>query len=129
MDSSEFEAFLKSFYAARVEGDVEAMAEAFAEDAKFQIVGSPGYSMLATTAEGREAVRGLLQTVADSFGLDEFAILDLLTDGNKAAVRWKARVLNVTSGDSFTMELADFIEIEDGKITSLSEFLDTALAG
>jgi ketosteroid isomerase-like protein len=54
---------------------------------------------------------------------------DLLIDGNRAAVRWSARVQNITTGDSFTTELADFIEVDQEKVISLNEFLDTALAG
>lgn len=129
MDRGAFETFLTRFYAARVEGDMQALGEAFAENASFQIAGSPEYSMLAATAEGHEAVMGLLQTIADSFELSEFTCLDMIIEGNKAAIRWRACVINVTSGDSFTTELADFIEVEDGKIISVSEFLDTALAG
>jgi ketosteroid isomerase-like protein len=129
LDSSEFEAFLKGFYAARIEGEVEAIGAMFADDARFRIVGSPEFSMLATSVQGREGIMGLFRTISDSFGLDEFSIEDLLIDGNKAAVRWSARVQNITSGDTFTTELADFIEIDCGKIISLNEFLDTALAG
>lgn len=129
MDSSEFEAFLKSFYAARIEGEVEALGGMFAEDAYFRIVGSPEFSMLATSVQGRKGITGLFRTISDSFALDTFSIEDLLMDRNKAAVRWSARVQNITSGDSFTTELADFIQIDGRKIISLSEFLDTALAG
>ena len=129
MDRSETEAFIKTLYAARVEGDMDALAEAFAEDARFQIAGSPEASMLATFIEGREGVLGLIQTIVDSFVLEDFAVLDLLIDGNKAAVRWRATVQNVSSGDTYTTELADFIEFRHGKVVSFTEFLDTALAG
>jgi ketosteroid isomerase-like protein len=129
MDSAEFEAFLKSFYAARIGGEVEAVGAMFAEDAQFRIVGSPEFSMLATTVKGREAITGLFRTISDSFDLEAFSIEDLLIDGNKAAVRWSACVQNITTGDSFTTELADFIEINLEKVISFNEFLDTALAG
>ena len=129
MDSSEFEVFLKSFYAARIEGEVEALGGMFADDAHFRIVGSPEFSMLATSVQGCESITGLFRTITDTFALDAFSMEDLLMDGNKAAVRWSARVQNITSGETFTTELADFIEIGGGKIISLSEFLDTALAG
>ncbi|BAQ17071.1 nuclear transport factor 2 family protein [Methyloceanibacter caenitepidi] len=129
MDSTDMEAFLRGFYAARIEGDVEAVGAMFADDARFRIVGSPEFSMLATSVHGREAIMGLFRTISDSFGLDEFSMEDLLVDGNRAAIRWSARVQNITSGDTFTTELADFIEIDGGKIISLNEFLDTALAG
>lgn len=129
MDCSETEAFIKRLYAARVEGDMDGLAEAFASDAKFQVAGSPEASMLATSIEGHDGVMGLIQTMVDSFALEDFAILDLLIDGDKAAVRWRATINNVTSGDTYTTELADFIELRDGKVTAFTEFLDTALAG
>ncbi|HML92536.1 nuclear transport factor 2 family protein [Methyloceanibacter sp.] len=129
MDRSAFEGVLKSFYAARVAGEPDELGEMFAENAKFQIAGSPEYSMLATKVQGRDGIVSLFRTIADSFGLEDFAVQDMLIDGNKAAVRWTARVQNITAGDSFATELADFIEIENGKIISLNEFLDTALAG
>ena len=129
MDRSEAEAFIKTFYAARVEGDMEALAAAFAEDARFQIAGSPEVSMLATFIEGHEGVMSLMQTVVDSLAIEDFAIVDLLIDGPKIAVRWRANVQLVTTGETYETELADFIELNDGKIVTYTEFLDTALAG
>jgi len=128
-DRSEIEAFVKKLYAARVNGDMDALSGAFAEHAKFQIAGSPEVSMLATLAEGHDGVMSLMQTIADSLAFEDFAMLDLVIDGNKAAVRWRATVHQVASGQTFTTELADFIVIEDGKVVSFIEFLDTALAG
>jgi len=129
MDRNETESFIERFYAARVEGDMAALAEAFAGDARFQIAGSPEFSILATTAEGHEGVMALLQTMTDTFVLEDFTILDLLIDRATVAVRWKATVNVVTSGQTYETELADFIEMKDGKIVSFVEFLDTALAG
>ena len=129
MDRSETEAFIKRVFDARVEGDMDALANVFADDAKFQIAGSPEFSMLAAVAEGHDAVMGLFQTIVDSFELADVAILDLLVDGNKAAIRWRATACHVTTGESYTTELADFVELEGGKIISFIEFLDTALAG
>jgi len=70
-----------------------------------------------------------MQTIVDTLALEDFAILDRVIDGNKAAIRWRATVHLVTSGQSYTTELADFLELEDGKLVSCTEFLDTALAG
>jgi len=128
-DRSETEAFIKKFYAARIDGDMETLAKSFAGDARFQISGSPAASMLATFIEGHDGVMGLIQTIVDSFALEDFKILDLLIDGDKVAVRWRATVNQVTSGETYETELADFIEMKDGKVVSFTEFLDTALAG
>lgn len=129
MNRDEIEAFVLGIYDARVEGDMEALSKAFADDAKFQIAGSPEVSMLATSIEGHEGVMSLIQTIVDSFALEDFTILDLVMEGGKVAVRWRATVHLLSSGDTYTTELADFIEIKDGKVASFTEFLDTALAG
>jgi ketosteroid isomerase-like protein len=129
MNRGEIEAFVLKIYDARVEGDMETLSKVFADDAKLQIAGSPEASMLATFTEGHEGVMGLIQTIIDSFELENFTILDLLIDGNKAAVRWRATVTRADTGDTFTTELADFVEIRDNKVVSFTEFLDTALAG
>ena len=129
MNRDEIEAFILGLYDARVDGDMETLSKAFAEDAKFQIAGSPEVSMLATFIEGHEGVMSLIQTIVDSFSLENFTILDMVVEGGKVAVRWRATVHLISSGDTYTTELADFIEIKDGKVTSYTEFLDTALAG
>jgi len=129
MNRDEIKAFILGIYDARVEGDMDALAGIFADDATFQIAGSPEHSLLATVAESHEGVMALLQTIVDTFELENFTILDLLVEGNKVAVRWRATVHQVTSGETNTSELADFIEIRNGKVVSFIEFLDTALAG
>lgn len=128
MDRSEIEAFVRKLYAVRVEGDIDALSQLFAENATFQIAGSPEYSMLASLAEGHETVIALMRTITDTFSLSDVAILDLLIDGNKAAVRWRATVHVMTTDQTVTTELAAFIEIADSKVVSLIEFVDTALA-
>jgi ketosteroid isomerase-like protein len=128
MDRTEIEAFVRKLYAARVDGDIDALSQLFAEDAVFQIAGSPEYSMLASLAEGHETVMSLMRTIVDTFSLSDVAILDFLVDGNKAAVRWRATVHVMTTGQTVTTEIAAFIEIVGGKVVSLIEFVDTALA-
>ena len=129
MNRDETEGFIRKLYAARVGADMEALSQAFADDAKFQNAGSPEHSMLAALAEGHESVMALIQTVVDSFELENFTILDLVIEGNKVAVRWRATVHRIGAGETFETEVADFIEIRDGKVASFIEFLDTALAG
>jgi ketosteroid isomerase-like protein len=128
MDRSQIEAIVKTLYDARVDGNVDTLSQLFAENAKFQIAGSPEYSMLASLAEGHETVMSLMRTITDTFSLSDVKILDLLIDGDKAAVRWRATVEVMTTGQTVTTELAAFITLADGKVVSFVEFLDTALA-
>ncbi len=128
MDRSQIEAIVTTLYDARVDGNVDTLSQLFAENAKFQIAGSPEYSMLASLAEGHETVMSLMRTITDTFSLSDVKILDLLIDGDKAAVRWRATVEVMTTGQTVTTELAAFITMADGKVVSFVEFLDTALA-
>jgi ketosteroid isomerase-like protein len=63
-----------------------------------------------------------------NLALSDFTILDLFVDGNKAAVRWRASVRHAETKDESTTEIAQFVEVEHGQVTSLVEFLDTAMA-
>lgn len=129
MDRGEIETLVKKLYAARVDGDMDALAALYDDTVTFQIAGSPENSILATEAKGREEVMGLMQTITDTLAFEDFAVVDLLIAGNKAAVRWRATVNQYTANRTFETEIADFIEVADGKVVSLVEFLDTALAG
>ena len=72
----------------------------------------------------------ILRKHADKLGFQrDFTILDLLVDGNKVATRWTANIHHVPSGQTFPMEIGNFIEIENGKIVSVVEFMDTAFVG
>jgi ketosteroid isomerase-like protein len=128
MNRNEIETLVRKLYETRVDGDIDALSQLFAEDATFQIAGSPEYSMLASLAEGHETVMSLMRTIVDTFSLSDVKILDLLVDGDKAAVRWRATVHVMTTGQTVTTEIAAFVEIADGKVVSLIEFVDTALA-
>ena len=52
----------------------------------------------------------------------------MLIDGPSAAVRWQATFHYTKTGRMFLTELADFITVANGKVVSIFEFLDTALA-
>ncbi len=125
-DRSEIESLIKSLYAARVAGDIDTIGAIFAQDATFQVAGSPEASPMATTAKGHSAIMSLMQGMIDSFELSDFSILETLIDGDKAAVRWQATVHHVGTAQSFATELADFIEVSNNEIVSFIEFLDTA---
>jgi ketosteroid isomerase-like protein len=125
-DRSAIESLIKSLYAARVAGDIETLGAIFAEDASFQVAGSPEASPMATSTKGHAGIMALMQGMIDTFELSNFSILEMLIDGDKAAVRWQATVHHVGSGQTFSTELADFIEVSGHEIVSFIEFLDTA---
>jgi ketosteroid isomerase-like protein len=122
------EDLLEEFYAARVRGDLEAVAKLFAINATFQLAGSDQASPMPTLVKGNSGIRSLMQGMIASFELSDFTILEMLIDGDQAAVRWQATIHHTGTDQVFTSELADFIATSDGQVISFVEFLDTALA-
>jgi ketosteroid isomerase-like protein len=55
-------------------------------------------------------------------------ILTMIVDGSNAAVHWRARIRVMPSGEEVETELVDVLTIDAGKIRSMTEFCDTALA-
>jgi len=70
----------------------------------------------------------VMQGLIANFELSDFTIVEMLIDGGSAAVRWQATFHYTMTGRIFSTELADFLTIADGQVTSFIEFLDTALA-
>ena len=75
---------------------------------------------------GIGVVQPLVQLV-EAFTFNSYDITALLVEGSRAAVRAKANITSVKSGATVDMELADFIEVRDGRVVSFVQFCDTAL--
>lgn len=127
-DRQAIENLLEELYAARVRGDLDTVSKLFAANATFQVAGADDASPLPTFVKGDVGIKSLMQGMIANFEVSDFTIVEMLIDGPSAAVRWQATFLYTKSGRMFTTELADFITVADGKVTSFIEFLDTALA-
>ena len=122
------EDLLEELYAARVRGDLDAVAKLFAANATFQVAGTDDASPMPTLVKGNAGIRSLMQGMIVNFEVSDFTVIEMLIDGPSAAVRWQATFLYTKTGRMFTTELADFITVANGKVVSFVEFLDTALA-
>ena len=77
---------------------------------------------------GHGKVMARFESMIANVALSDFAILDLFVEGNKAAMRWRATMRHAETNDESTTEIAQFLEVEHGQVSSLVEFLDTAMA-
>jgi ketosteroid isomerase-like protein len=122
------EDLLEELYAARVRGDVDTVSKLFAANATFQVAGSKDAGPMALTVKGKADIRSVMQGLIANFELSDFTIVEMLIDGGSAAVRWQATIHYTKTGRIFSTDLADFLTIADGQVTSFIEFLDTALS-
>ena len=127
-DRQVIEDLLEELYAARVRGDLDAVAKLFAPNAIFQVAGTDDASPMPTLVKGNAGIRSLMQGMIANFEISDFTVNEMLIDGPSAAVRWQATFHYTKTGWMFTTELADFITVTNGQVTSFIEFLDTALA-
>ena len=124
----DIEAILRAAYAARVEGDLDGTLRAFADGVHFSLAGSAAASPVPVGATGIAAVRELMRRLVESFRFHDARMVDLVVEGEKAAVHWHVRVSAASGGDPVETDLMDPVEFRDGKIVSLRQFADTALA-
>ena len=121
-DREQIDGLLRGLYAARLRGDLDAMCKAFADDAVFQIAGAGQVSAVSNRAVGIGEFRPLLAVMIKTFRLRDQVILDLLIDGPKAAVRWRAGVHSRITGTMALTEFVALVDIRDGRIASYLEF-------
>ena len=125
---SQIEKLLTDAYAARKRGDVDGICNCFTDNPTFTMAGARAASPIAVQAIDGNAFRTLISGLIQTFEWVDQQILAMVIDGSKAAVHWRGRIRSTVSGEEVETELVDIVTVSDGKIQSLTEFSDTALA-
>jgi ketosteroid isomerase-like protein len=128
MTRAEMEQLVRKVYAARVAGNVEAILPLMAPDVQFALAGDPMASPVAGRLRGVDKLRPQLAQPVQAFTFNSYDIVTLVVEGSTAAVRAKANITSTITGATVDMELADFIEVRDGRVVSFVQFCDTAMA-
>jgi len=124
-DRGEIERIVREAYAARRDGDLDALSRIFAESAEFRLTGS---GPLAISATGAKQFKHVVQELITVFEWLDQTILTIIIEGSRAAVHWRGTIRSTATGETVETELVDIFRIENGRIASLIEFCDTALA-
>ena len=126
--SEEIKAIIARLYAARRNGDLDAIMKFFDADATFAMNGSKDASGIAMEARGTDEIRGALKTLLATYDMHEQTILSFLVDEEKAAVHHRSKMMFKPTGELFDTEMLDLWKLNGDKIVSVIEFVDTALA-
>jgi ketosteroid isomerase-like protein len=127
-DRAEKERLLRELYAARERDDKAVIGNYIAGLEHFQLMGSREHSPVAMAAKGLEEIKPFIDQLVNTFTMKDITIINLLIDGDRAMVHWRARVTANPTGNMAVTEMADLFEFENGKIVAMREFCDTALA-
>lgn len=127
-DRADVERIIREAYIARMQGDLDTITRIFGENATFRMAGAHSASPVPVTAIGLRQFKAILQEMITVFEWLDHEILALVVDGSKAAVHWCGKIRSTATGETVDTELVDIFKIENGRIASLVEFCDTALA-
>jgi ketosteroid isomerase-like protein len=128
LDRTILKAQIDRIYAVRKSNDALEAGALFTDDAVFELSGSVGPGRIAVRAERNQDVAALMKTLVETWEWLDHEILDLLIDGNRAAVRYRTKQRFIPTGDVVETDLYDLVTFRDGKISHMVEFCDTALA-
>jgi ketosteroid isomerase-like protein len=128
MTRAEVEQLVRELYAARVAGNVDEIVRLMAPDIDFALAGDPAASPVVGRLRGSDLLHAQLTKLVQGFRFNSYDIVTLVVEGSNAAVRGRASITSTATGTTVDMELADFIEVRDGRAASFVQFCDTALA-
>jgi ketosteroid isomerase-like protein len=127
-ERTEIERVIRQAYAARKSNNLEECLKVFADNPIFRMAGTPVTSPVTTASRNGEIdLRAAIGKLIASFEWIDHTIVSIVIDGSRAAVHGRVKMESIATGDVVETDVADFIEVRDGRITSFVEFCDTAL--
>lgn len=108
-------------------GDLDGALAFCADDVCFCTQTAPGHGGWELDCTGREAFRAGLTELLTEFEMQKYELVELITSGSRAASRQNVTMTHRATGRVVDSQIADFWTVENGRITDIREFADTAL--
>lgn len=124
LDRESIDATIRRFWRDRLIDAPAAIARHCTPDVVFQIIGS-GREAGEAACQGRDAVSEMVRTIDTNVEFLSFDILDMIIDGDKAALLWQAKLAHRGTGAVSDLSVFDLITIENGLVAKYIEFLDS----
>jgi len=113
---------LRQLYDARLAGDLDAVCQAFADDARLEITGASYATPIAVRASGLAEIRAWLAPLVKTIELSDQEILSMIVEGDEAAVHWRSRLRSRVTGTSVLTAFVDVVKVREGRIATYVEF-------
>ncbi len=128
IDRETIERTIHKAYDARQRGDHPGVVACLAPNATYRMIGTSHLlgGMPVGPIDAATAIGGLI----DQFRFPQLRLAALLIDGNRAAVHVEMHAVATGSAKEAPSELLDLWTFDDdGRVTDITEFADTALIG
>lgn len=124
MNSDDLKNSVKQLYKARLSNSVDNCMQCFSESASFSLAGEGA----ATMGEQENSTRATIETLIEGWDWQEISDQTILLDGDSAAVFYILLAVFKPTGEQVRTSIADHLEFDDnGKVTSMVQYLDTAM--
>jgi ketosteroid isomerase-like protein len=118
---------IRKVYRDHAAGGVDAALEHCADDVRFIWMATPIDTPHAGRFSGKAEFGQQLRSLHAAFEYRKFDPIDFVDAGDRVAVRTEVHLTRRTTGQEFSVPVADFWTIRDGKVVELIEYYDTAL--
>jgi ketosteroid isomerase-like protein len=108
----------------RMEGAIDAMMRYFSPDVVVRYHGAKEGLFLPGELHGVEAFKENIRLTDIEYEPLGFEVLDILVDGETAAIRWRNSWRQRGTGRITTLDMAHFLRWRDGSVVELFEYLD-----
>lgn len=129
MLQAEMEKLVRDLYGARLGNDLKNAAGYFSADSRFAINGAMEASNIALNISGKAKIEELLTDLFRTWQWTEQDIKHILIQDNRAAVHYRLKARFMPTGAIVDTEICDLLTFQDGQLTEIIQFLDTALVG
>ena len=117
---------IRNAYAARHRGDLDGLMSYFHEQCSYRLAGGQAAAEVFAEPDGHSAVRAQMAGLIATYAFSNIEELALMVDGDRATLHWRADVVCLPTGRAGSFEIMDVVTIADGKLTSVTQFTDTA---
>lgn len=117
-------AVLAAYLNALTAGDLDAIADSFADDATWTLHGT---LPMAGTKRGRDAIMDFLIGASSLYqpGTQSFSFGDITAEGERVVLEWHVRGTATATGHTYDNDYCGVFIIRNGRITEVREYLDT----
>lgn len=126
LERAAVEDLIRKAYAARHRGDLDGLMAYFHDRCSYRLAGGPAAAEVFVQPEGHQAVREQMAGLIATYVFSNIEELALTVDGDRATLHWRADVECRPTGRTGSFEIMDVFTIADGKLTSVTQFTDTA---
>lgn len=118
---------IEDMYAAYDRGDQNTVLDALDDALVFTWPTESSLTKLSGSVQGKSSFLERIKELHDEFEYLSFKPIDILVDGDRAAVRVQMQLKRRDNGRPLDTHAAHFLTLRNGKVAELIEYFDTAL--